>query len=228
MTKRCVVCQKELALDNFNKSKANKDGLQSYCRICDSVRQGKERETVYELRKKIIDEAGGCQSKDCYSSPHQTRLLVTGFNYGLFDLDHIDESLKQHRRETTPSWVYLNMDEFLNRVKLNLQVLCVQCHRLKSNHSRRLGNKVHQKIHGRKLPSQFIDPGYNLFNDVERVDTSVDDDGEILVTPIYSKGFYEDGWFVQRDLDGFLVSYLELQDGEGKYFMYDKDGERIL
>jgi hypothetical protein len=92
----------------------------------------------------------------------------------------------------------------------------------------RTGGAVYQKIHGRKPPLQFIDPGYDLFNNVERVDISVDDNGEIWETPIYSKGFHEDGWFVQRDLDGFLISYLELQDGEGKYFMYDKDGERIL
>ena len=175
-TKRCSMCQKELSFNNFNKSQRNKDGFHSYCRICDSAQKEKKLKTIYELRNKIIKESGGCQSKDCYSSPDQTRLLVTGFNYGLFDFDHIDESLKQHGKETTSSWIYINMDEFLNRVKPNLQVLCVQCHRLKSNNSNRVGNKVHQKMYGRKSPAQFIDPGYNLFDSVQTNHIHLDED----------------------------------------------------
>jgi len=206
-----------MSSDNFNKSKANKDGLQSYCRFCDSVRQGKERETVYELRIQIIEESGGCQDDNCCSSADQTRLLVTGFNYGLFDLDHIDESLKQHRRETTPSWIYLNMDEFLNRIKPNLQVLCVQCHRLKSNHSKRVGNKVHQKIHGRKTPSKFIDPGYNLFNQVETIHIYSDEDN----------WSFEDDYSVCRDNEGLLIKYIDLQKGSTQFQIFNKDGEQI-
>ncbi len=216
-TKRCQICKRELSLDKFNKRNASADGLQANCRICDSVRKEKELKTIYELRNKIIDESGGCQSKDCHSSPDQTRLLVTGFNYGLFDFDHIDESLKQHQKETTSTWIYFNMDEFLNRVKPNLQVLCVQCHRLKSNHSRRLGNKVHQKIHGRKLPSQFIGPGYDLFNQVEITNTSLYEDNWT----------FEDNWSVCRDSEGFLIKYIDIQEGSTQFQVFNKDGEQI-
>lgn len=36
LTKQCVKCKEELGLDNFNVCKKNSDGLQSYCRACQS------------------------------------------------------------------------------------------------------------------------------------------------------------------------------------------------
>lgn len=36
-TKRCCKCKLELPLDNFNKSKTAKDGLQGYCKKCASI-----------------------------------------------------------------------------------------------------------------------------------------------------------------------------------------------
>ncbi len=227
-TKRCTQCQRELSVEQFSKKPKSKDGFQFVCKECNVGYIQKRRQIGTEIRRKIMDESEGCQNPSCCSSPEHGRLLITGYNYGLFDLDHINESLKLHRYEVESAWIVANEDEFWTRIKPNVQVLCRQCHLFKTSKSRRTGGAVYQKIHGRKPPLQFIDPGYDLFNNVERVDISVDDDGEICETPIYSKGFHEDGWFVQRDLDGFLISYLELQDGEGKYFMYDKDGERIL
>jgi len=227
-TKRCSRCRRELSLDNFNKKVNSEDGLQPYCITCSLVYRRVWGETGQKIREQIIFEAGGCENPDCCSSNYGERSILHEKNYLNFQLDHIDESLKIHKRETSNDFIYRNQEEFFSRVRPNLQVLCYQCHLIKSSLSLRFGNSVHQKMYGRKPPSQFIDPGYDLFNDVQRVDISVDEDGEIWECLITSQGFHEDGWFVQRDLDGFLVSYLELQDGEGKYFMYNKDGERIL
>ena len=227
-TKRCKRCKRELSLDKFNKRNRSADQLQSHCRDCQLLSSNKVADLGMNVRLRIVLESGGCQNSDCCSSPYGGRLVFTGSNYGLFELDHVDESKKLHKNETNIKWIATNENEFWSRVRQNIQVLCYQCHRLKSNSSNRAGNAVYQKRFGRKPPAQFIDPGYDLFNNVERVYISVDDDGEIWETPIYSRGFHEDGWFVQRDLDGFLISYLEMQDGEGKYFMYNKDGERIL
>lgn len=37
LTKQCVKCKEELGLDNFNVCNKNADGLQSYCRACQSA-----------------------------------------------------------------------------------------------------------------------------------------------------------------------------------------------
>jgi DNA-directed RNA polymerase subunit RPC12/RpoP len=228
LTKRCTKCWKELSLDQFSSHSVHKDKKNYRCKRCDSERKRIQREIGGEIRFSTIRDAGGCQNPDCCSANYGKALLLHDENYLSFQLDHIDESLKLNDYETDAQWIAGHQDDFFQRVKPNIQVLCYQCHLLKTKRGRVRGNSIDQKMYGRKLPAQFIDPGYNLFNDVERFDIFVDDDGEIWETPIYSKGFYEDGWFVQRDLDGFLISYLELQDGEGKYFMYNKDGERIL
>lgn len=39
--KTCSLCKRQLDLGAFNKSSANKDGLQRYCRECQKVKKGK-------------------------------------------------------------------------------------------------------------------------------------------------------------------------------------------
>ena len=69
------------------------------------------------MRHEILTRAGGCVWPGCHMK--YPRDLP-----GNFALDHIDPSLKQHRRETKHSWVMHNQEEFWRRVFPNLQVLC--------------------------------------------------------------------------------------------------------
>ena len=226
MTQRCRICQRELSIDKFT-NQQNSKRKRTECMECALSRVRDRTKPGFEIKSLIKKEAGGCQNPDCCSANHGERLLVTNFNELMFQLDHIDESLKLHTMETKASWIACNKDEFFDRVKPNIQVLCYQCHQQKTSNAHRVGNKVHQKIHGRKPPSQFIDFGYNLFNIDKKNNMSVKQHDEVSGTQIIERSDYENGWFVYRDIYGYLIEYTELQDNECKGFRYNKDGERI-
>jgi hypothetical protein len=217
LTKKCGGCKQEKSLDQFSKTKSNKDGLHPHCKNCDSLKKYKSRIFGNELKKQILIESGGCQNPDCCSSHENGRLLITSSNYGLFELDHIDESLKKSSSELHADWINAHIKEFLNQVKPNLQVLCRQCHLFKSQVSHKLGNSVYQKKFGRNPPSQFIDPGYNLFNQVETIHIYSDEDN----------WSFEDDYSVCRDSEGFLIKYIDLLEGLTQFQVFNKDGEQI-
>ena len=216
-TKRCFQCKKELSLDKFSKSKALKDGFQVACKECKADYSRRYRQYGEDIRKKIILESGGCQNPECDSSPERGRLLTTGHNYGLFELDHIDESLKLRQDETKSGFIVANEKDFWLRVKPNLQVLCCQCHAIKSANARKTGNSVHQKIFGRRPPPEFINPEYNLFNQVQTTHTDLDEDN----------WSFEGDYSVCRDSEGFLIKYIDLQKGSTQFQIFNKDGEQI-
>jgi hypothetical protein len=178
---------------------------------------------TYIMLKQIRLDSGGCQDPTCKSSPDHTRLVCHEGNLGLFDLDHINEHLKLHGRETAVSWIRGNWQEFMVRVKPNLQVLCTHCHRERSKESMKLGNSVHSKAWGRKPPAKYVDPGETLFNPLKTVSLFEDDDVEILPNQMKR----EDDWIVVRDGLGNLLHYRDAIEGETFGYLYDADGEEI-
>ena len=216
-TKRCTQCKRKLSLDQFSNNRSCKDGKTFTCKQCDSERMKNQREIGVQIRLLIIKDAGGCQNPKCCSANYGERLLLHDENYANFQLDHIDESLKISKYETDSFWIAGHQDDFFQRVKSNIQVLCYQCHILKTKNSRIRGNSLDIKMFGRKKPAQFVESDYDLFNQVETTDTSSDED----------KWTFEDNWSVCRDSEGFLVKYIDLQKGSTQFQIFNKDGEQI-
>jgi len=219
MNKRCDVCKKELSLDSFHKNSYKHDGKSSSCKGCSNQNNRKIYEIGSQIKKEIYMSAGGCQNPSCYSSADGTRMLLSsdGKNYRMFQFDHIDESLKQHVRETNSGWIASHQVEFMSRVLPNLQFLCYQCHLIKSGSAMESGNSVHQKIFGRNPPSLFIEPEYNLFNQVQTTHIHLDEDN----------WSFEGDYSVCRDSGGFLIKYIDLQKGATQFQIFNKDGEQI-
>jgi hypothetical protein len=217
MTKRCSQCQLILSIDLFSKKNNTKDGFRNSCKSCDSKDQLRRRLIGIEVKILVKKQAGGCQNELCCSSNDRGRALLTDLNEKSFQLDHIDESLKIHNYETQGEWIAGNEEEFWSRVRPNIQVLCYQCHAIKTNLSQKLGNVVHGKMYGRKSPAQFIDPDYNLFNQVQTTHTHLDQDN----------WSFEGNYSVCRDSEGFLIKYIDLQTGSTQFQIFNKDGEQI-
>lgn len=222
-TKQCPKCQLIKSLGEFSKSSSKSLGVSDLCRLCMQKYQSGYWADTYIMLKQIRLDAGGCQDPTCKSSPDHTRLVCHEGNVGLFDLDHINEQLKLHGRETAVAWIRGNWQEFMLRVKPNLRVLCTHCHRQRSKESMKLGNSVHSKAYGRKPPAQFVDPGHTLFNPPKTALLFEDDDIEVVPDRMGR----EDDWFVCRDGYGNLVWYGDALEGETFGCKYNADGEEI-
>jgi len=222
-TKQCSKCQLIKSLSEFNKDPRKSLGVNGTCKSCYSKYILDHKQATKQMLKQIRLDAGGCQDPNCQSSPDHTRLLCHEDNIGLFDLDHINEHLKLHSEECRHGWITGNWQEFMSRVKPNLQVLCTHCHRARSGESSRLGNSVYSKKHGRKPPAQFVDPEHTLFNPPQTSLLFEDEDIQVLPDRIKR----EDDWFVTRDGHGHLLSYRDALEGETFGYLYDADGEEI-
>ena len=189
-TKRCTKCQLVKSVTEFNKNNATKDRLYHHCKDCARKNLDKHTKLGLEMLQNFALQAGQC--KLCSRN-------FTIDDWHLFDLDHIDPNQKLHKRETSPIWVALHQQEFELRVKSNIQLLCIKCHRNKTTEESKRGGSVHQKIHGQSEPSEVIDFGWNLFNPVP---TPEADD---YVSWAWSQVRREGDWIVERDIDGRII-----------------------
>lgn len=221
---KCNKCGLIKSVSEFHTVLQNTSGLRYWCKQCHSKRHAHVRAPTYQMLNQIKLDAGGCENPDCQSGSDCTRLLSHQNNFWLFDLDHVDERLKLHLRETSAPWITHNWDEFMQRVKPNLQVLCTHCHRHRGRERIKLGGVAHGKAHGRKPPALFKDFGYNLFNQ-QMTYRLFDDDEDEVVAPI--RVGLEDDWYVERDSSGNLIKYQDrlIEDEDRKW--YDAEGEEV-
>ena len=220
---KCTKCGLIKSITDFSPHRTNSSGFRYDCKKCQAVFAETVRAPTYDMLKKIKLDAGGCQNPDCQSASDHTRLLSHELNTGLFDHDHIDELLKLHDKETSAAWITHNWEEFMQRVKPNLQVLCTHCHRERSRERIKLGNPVHGKAHGRDTPALTVDYGYNLFN--QQKTWLLFEDDQVGIIPDQTR--LEDDWYVTRDGDGNLLRYRDALLGETFGYLYNADGEEI-
>jgi hypothetical protein len=220
---KCNTCGLIKCITEFHAQLFNVSGVSYRCKQCAANYIEQVRAPTYTMLNQIKLDAGGCQNRDCQSGSDRMRLLSHEDNVGLFDLDHVDERLKLDEKETSAAWITHNWQEFMERVKPNLQVLCTHCHRDRSRARIKYGNPVHSKAYGRKNPARFVDLGYNLFNQPKTALLFEDDDIEVLPDRLKR----EDDWFVCRDGYGHLIWYRDAIEGETFGRKYNADGEEI-
>ena len=106
------------------------------CYECQRIRTRRQNEVGHAIRAIILERAGGCVWPGCHMKyPRDFR--------GNFALDHIDPSLKLHDKETWPTWLAYNQEEFWSRVAPNLQVLCQHHNSVKKAQEYGVGGDMH-------------------------------------------------------------------------------------
>jgi hypothetical protein len=123
-------------------------------------------------------------------------------DWDFFEFDHIDPTLKK-KTDSKDYWVKAHLQEFNEKIKPNLQLLCVRCHKLKTKKDLARGGGSHQLRHEASAPAEVIDFGWNLFNPVPAPEA---DD---YVSWSWSLVRREGDWIVERDIDGRII-YSEL------------------
>ncbi len=189
-TKRCNKCQLVKSTSEFSKNKYVPDGLSYTCKHCHRKRHAEDRQRGLEILQCLAVDKGCCA--------HCERPYLNE-DWHFFEFDHIDSRCKQSKKETNAEWVSRHTQEFFERVKPNLQLLCIKCHRLKTSEENSFGGAVHQKLHGQSQPAEVIDFGWNLFNPTPTPDA---DD---YVSWAWSLVRREGDWIVQRDIDGRII-----------------------
>ena len=106
------------------------------CYECQRTYTRRQNQVGHAIRAIILERDGGCVWPGCHMKyPRDFR--------GNFALDHIDPSLKLHDKETWPSWIPHNQEEFWSRVAPNLQVLCQHHNSVKKTQDYGVGGNMH-------------------------------------------------------------------------------------
>ncbi len=186
-TKRCGKCQLVKSTSEFCKN-SSPDGLHSQCKHCKRHANAEARQRGLEILQSLAIDEGCCaHCKRPYSNE----------DWYFFEFDHIDSRLKQSKIEIKREWVAKNTQEFFERVKPNLQLLCIKCHRLKTTEENKVGGAVHEKKYGQSQPAEVIRHDLTLF------------DPSLTLEPgeEYALHTKEGEWVTVRDINGKLISY---------------------
>lgn len=113
----------------------------TYCHDCNRKNVRKVRERGLEVKEQLLTEAGGCM----WLNDDGTRchMRYPRDHRGNFTLDHIDASLKEGDHETRADWIVSHEQEFFERVRPNLQVLCCHHNRIKASIEQGVGGILH-------------------------------------------------------------------------------------
>ncbi len=184
-TKRCRKCQLVKSTSEFYNHATH-----HLCKDCQTLNVRKHQEIGKKILQDLAQEIGECQNcKRVFSLEERE----------FFEFDHIDPTLKQ-KRDTSAAWVKAHIKEFHEKVRPNLQLLCIKCHKEKTKKDIARGGGSHRKIHGLTPPPQVIDPGWNLYNPIP-----VGAPDELHFGYIHLDR--EGEWWTVRDIDGNLISY---------------------
>ncbi len=118
--KRCCTCKKHFGLTKFNKNRSKKDGLSDICRRCaNAIGRASRKTAVNKLREflRIYLEQNPCVK--CGEK-----------DFAALQFDHIDPKTK--RRNITKILSGAFSVEYLKAELKNCQVLCTNCHKLKT------------------------------------------------------------------------------------------------
>jgi len=184
-TKRCPKCQLVKSSSEFY-TNAKHD----LCKDCQTLNVKRNQQIGRKILQDLAEEIGQCQH--C-QRPYSLE------DWDFFEFDHIDPTLKK-RRDTHPCWVKAHLQEFHQKIKPNLQLLCVKCHKLKTKKDVARGGGSHQSRQQAFAPAQVLDFGWNLFNPIPTPET---DD---YTSWSWSLVRREGDWIVQRDIDGRIIN----------------------
>lgn len=120
--RKCYVCKEIKTLDNFYKRK-NLKGAHSWKYACIGCNKHTNKG---RFRSKFVKEKGN-KCEKCF---------IYNENDTFFDVDHIDSSIKISKNRSAKA-----------SERNNLQVLCPNCHRLKSLENGEIGRKCGLKYY---------------------------------------------------------------------------------
>lgn len=128
MHKKCTKCSEEKLLDQYYKKSANKDGLMSYCKVCDSSKTKKylaENKEKAQLRSKQYYEMNSDKIKTRVSNYYKENteaVLSYQKSYNDLNKDTISERKKIYRennrkyfREYYEKYYGLNSPDYVAR-----------------------------------------------------------------------------------------------------------------
>ena len=186
-TKRCKKCGLIKSGTEFNKNQQTRDRLSYLCRRCLHFYRAELHQRGLQILLELAISQGCCQHCE---RPYSIE------DRHFFEFDHIDAKLKQSKRETATAWVGANKNQFLKRIALNLQLLCIKCHKMKTKEECELGGSIYQKMHGQSQPAQVIQRDLTLFDAIT-----------IESHEMYTLHTQEGEWVTVRDIDGNLIRY---------------------
>lgn len=125
MTKKCIICLDDKEAEEFPVNKSHKDGLSSYCKICNTNRMKKHYKDNPEIKQKQIERSE--QRRKNIQNALNTLKSNRGCSFccendaSCLDFHHIDSNSKIESIGT------LLISKSLTRIKIELLKCCVMC-----------------------------------------------------------------------------------------------------
>jgi hypothetical protein len=132
-TKICTKCKFEKQLNDFNKNKTRKDGLNNICRVCSNERSKKyytentdehrcnikirNKKTIFENRKRMFQYYSNHPCVDCNESDPM-----------VLECDHRGDKLFEISKLVSGGYSWLTIEKEIDKC----DVRCANCHRRKT------------------------------------------------------------------------------------------------
>lgn len=127
--KKCCKCQEKLPASSFGRNATRKDGLQSYCRTCQAIKN-KEWNTKNKDKRRAMNNATKQNTKQ-FINEHKLSLGCSICGYkkcpAALDLHHVTPSEKKFP-VSLAIWYGYSLDKVKREIKKCI-VVCSNCHR---------------------------------------------------------------------------------------------------
>lgn len=148
MTKICSKCKQSKQLESYHKKGGTRDGLRNECKEC-KKQYDIQYQITHQVKYQQYRNSHKEKSKE-YQKQYNTRLKNLVFQHyenqctgcrikdtRLLQIDHINNDGAEHRRQLSPktrgsSGAYFYLWIIKNNFPTNLQLLCANCHFLKT------------------------------------------------------------------------------------------------
>lgn len=133
--KKCTKCKEDKSLDEFNKNKTRKDGLQNICKNCSQEKSRNYYQNNVEVQRKIIKTQNKRRKQECRDNINEYLKKNPCIDCGnnnlvVLEFDHKDreQKYKSISQMMASGYSWLKVKKEIDKC----EVRCANCHRIKT------------------------------------------------------------------------------------------------